>query len=167
MDKRDRATPLFCTVGVATTYWRHYCSLGRPAIDQAAGGTCGVTSGIHNWERRVSIQSGKHSQTPRTGWLRIDVGGPQLPTFAWRPGTPHWHHNHTTLHYHTTTTSHFFSRGCSVVVVCLVFGRRSALVGHRKHRLMYRVITGTTQASAVANEPTRRNRVVYRAWRSL
>jgi len=40
-------------------------------------------------------------------------GGPQVPTFVQRPGTPHRHHNHTTLCFSRGVTPHYISK-CSV-----------------------------------------------------
>ena len=67
--------------------------------------------------------------------LVSSYGGPRVPTFVRRPGTPHRHYNHTTttpqphrttfLSHHKKSTVMWLWCGCSVVVVSVWYARTS------------------------------------------
>jgi len=71
---------------------------------------------------------------------------PQVPAFVRRPGTPHLHHDHTTVR----EKSGVVWCGVVVVSVCLVFGRRLALVGQHRDDGGSHVYT---RSSAIADGP--------------
>ena len=69
------------------------------------------------------------SATLTAGDSTRSCGGPQVPTFVQRPGTPTPTHCTTSLQPHYSTFRHV--AWCGVGVVCLVLiGRTLALVGH-------------------------------------